>query len=274
MIHILTIHWKSDRWIDTQLKYLNHFIKQPFKVYAFLNGIKDVSKHQEKFFYVSTEAIKSHPSKLNLLADLACMNAESSKDYLLFLDGDAFPIASLDPFIEKTLAAYPLAAVQRKENYGDQQPHPCFCITQIDYWKRINGNWHMGDVRWNNTLGKPVGDIGGIMLRKLQQHNASWFKLLRSNQINTDHPVLFGKYHDLVYHHGAGFRSPVMRSDSNQVKFLKTKRLVFNMFAKVLPKKTTIKYFAPFQKLKKENQLLSDEMYNKIQADFNFYESL
>ncbi|MCW8869335.1 MAG: hypothetical protein OQK49_01415, partial [Proteobacteria bacterium] len=88
MIHVLTIHWKSDQWIDIQLKYLKHFISEPFRVYAFLNHVPQTKKHMKKYYYCSNENIKQHAIKLNILADIACFAADDEEDYLMFLDGD------------------------------------------------------------------------------------------------------------------------------------------------------------------------------------------
>lgn len=273
MIHILTIHWNSEKWIDIQLKYLNHYIDQPFKVYAYLNGIENVKNHVSKYHYVSTEHIKSHATKLNLLADMVA-KSEKQDDIIIFIDGDAFPIAPIIPFILVALTNYQLAAIQRQENYGDIQPHPSFCITTVAYWKKIQGDWNSGDITWKDTLGNDVKDVGGIMLKKLIQHNEPWYKLLRSNKIDQNHPVLFGKYDNLIYHHGAGFRSPVMRSDSNKIKFLALKKMIFSIFSKILPKRLVIDWFGPYRKLKIENNQLSDDMYQKIQDDFYFFNQL
>lgn len=272
MIHIVTIHWKTDKWIDIQLKYLKHFIKEPFKVYAFLNYIKNSEKHINKYEYVSQEPIKSHPIKLNLLADIAQFNSDSDNDYLIFLDGDAFPIEEFT-VIKNTLNDYPLAAVQRYENYGDQQPHPCFCITTIGFWKTIQGDWKKGSYCWLDSLGNQVGDVGGELLNTLNSRKIRWNKLLRSNNVEQNHPLLFGCYEEMIYHHGAGFRSAIMRSDSNTVKFYRIKKTVFNC-VKFFSKEFALKYFAPYRKLKQQNNDLSNKMYNQIQSDFYFFEKM
>ncbi len=62
MLHILTVHWNDDKWIDIQLDYLRKHIRQPYKVYAFLNNIS--VEHRKKFFYSSIEPIKEHAIKL------------------------------------------------------------------------------------------------------------------------------------------------------------------------------------------------------------------
>ena len=171
MIHVLTIHWKSADWIDIQLKYLKENLKQPFRVYAFLNAVPNVEKHKHKFFYSSTESIRLHPIKLNLLADIAGFAADSEDDYLMFLDGDAFPIAPLDTLINEKLQEFPLIAVQRKENNGDIQPHPCFCMMKIKTWHEIGGDWKHGGVTWKDKFNKDVWDVGGQMLKILNERN-------------------------------------------------------------------------------------------------------
>jgi len=39
MLHIATVHWKDDRWVDIQLKYLHRYVSREFKVYAFLHEL-------------------------------------------------------------------------------------------------------------------------------------------------------------------------------------------------------------------------------------------
>lgn len=209
MIHVLTVHWEDERWIDIQLRYLNATIDEPFRVYAFLNGIRD--EHRAKFFYSSTEPIRSHPVKLDLLADV--VTAQSAPDdWLIFIDGDAFPIADVVPFGREKLREFPLAAIQRKENAGDRQPHPSFCLTTVGFWTSIGGNW--GQERgWTNERGEMVHDVGGNLLAILEERATRWYPMLRSNTFDV-HPVFFGVYDSLVYHHGAGFRHAWTRADT------------------------------------------------------------
>ncbi len=209
MIHIATVHYKTDKWIDIQLRYLNEHIKQPFRVYSFLCG--DAAKHRDRFYYSSIEPIQDHATKLNILADIIYFAAESKNDPLIFLDGDAFPIAPLDGFIEFALKDYPLAAVQRLENIGDKQPHPSFCLTTPVFWKSIGGDWAKG-YEWISTMNTPRSDVGGNLLNILGVNGVDWMKLHRTN-VNAYHPVLFGVYGDLVYHHGAGYRHPLTLHD-------------------------------------------------------------
>lgn len=208
MIHIATVHWETDKWIDIQLKYINRYVTQPFRIYAFLSG--SAAKHRDKFYFASTEPIQSHAVKLNVLADIACHEAVSDKDVLIFIDGDAFPIASTDEVFREWLSSSPLAAIQRIENAGDIQPHPSFCITTVGFWRRIGGDWNRGYL-WRNRHGVTT-DVGGNLLKQLIENNVSWKAIHRSRSL-FEHPLWYGLYGDIVYHHGAGFRFPISRLD-------------------------------------------------------------
>ena len=271
MIHIITIHWKTESWIDIQLKYFKHFINEPYKVYTFLNHIPNNHQHKNKFFYSSTENIRSHPIKLNLLADMACFEAKSDDDVLMFIDGDAFPVGNISEFKSATLTQFPLAAIQRLDNNGDIQPHPCFCLTTVGYWKNIGGDWKPGQITWTNDLNEEVADVGGKLLSLLKKRKEKWYKLLRSNAHNL-HPVLFGIYDDLIYHHGAGFRKPGIRADQKNIKFYKLKLLMFNFSKRILPFQTARKLFFPLNQTIEINKNLSQSVYKQIEQDFHFFE--
>jgi hypothetical protein len=273
MIHVLTIHWHSDAWIDIQLRYLAQHIKQPHRVYSFLNQVPDTERHRNKFFYVSTEDIKSHPIKLNLLADLACFAAESDDDYLMFLDGDAFPINSIDDFVASTFPQHPLAAIQRLDNNGDLQPHPCFCLTTVRYWREIQGDWKPGDHKWLDRFGRKVWDVGGQMLKIMEDRQVDWYKLNRSNQHDL-HPLLFGIYDQLIYHHGAAFRNPGTRIDKNQVDDFEQRLQRFRKAKKMMPKWLARKLFLPLKHEVANNAKNSQAVYETIQSDPHFYQQL
>lgn len=270
MIHVLTIHWQSDKWIDIQLDYLEKHLNEPFRVYAFLNDVPNANYHQSKFFYSSQENITSHPIKLNLLADMACFASENEEDFLIFLDGDAFPIDSITSFKNKVFNKYPIAAIQRIENDGDMQPHPCFCMLQIKTWKQIEGDWNPGNFTWKDKFNKNISDVGGIMLQLLEEHNINWYKLHKTNEHDL-HPVLFSIYDHLIYHHGAGFRSAGMRTDKNQVHDFENRLKKFRRAKKFLPKALAKKVFRPLKNQVKKNEINSLKIYNKIKSDPDFF---
>ena len=73
MIHIATVHWGSDRWIDIQLAYLARNIREPYRVYAWLD--EELKGHSNKFFYATDVPLRQHELKLTLLGDLAAYAA-------------------------------------------------------------------------------------------------------------------------------------------------------------------------------------------------------
>ena len=199
-IHVVTVHWREDRWIDIQLRFLERFCATPPRVYAFLNGLE--RDHSERFFYASSEPIRDHATKLNLLGDMIALAAHPD-DFLVFLDGDALPIAPLDELLDQALGEHEVVAVRRAEN-GDLQPHPCFCAMRAGLWRRISGDWHHGH-RWRTDDGRMVTDVGANLMATLEREGIAWEPLLRSNRRDL-HPLLFGVYGDAIYHHGGGFR--------------------------------------------------------------------
>jgi len=274
MIHILTIHWVTDVWIDIQLKYFSEFLSSPYQTYAFLNRVPRVAEHRKKFNYTSIEEIVSHPIKLNLLADMACFNSNSDDDLLIFVDGDAFPIAPLDEFLGEKLKKHPLLAVQRLDNIGDLQPHPCFCVTTVRFWKKISGDWKKGSKPWINYDGNKVNDVGGAMLQKMNHFDVDWYKLNRSNTKRYVNKLLFGAYDNLVYHHGAGFRPPRVRADRANVNNFKRKQKLFKFVKRFFPESFGMKYFHPLRNHILENQMLSEAMFEEIKNNFDFYKDL
>jgi hypothetical protein len=121
------------------------------------------------------------------------------------LDGDAFPIADPMPLIEEGLSRAPLIAVRRAENVDQPQPHPCFCVTSVGTWRSLPGDWSGGPT-WPGARGIKVTDVGGTLLRQLELTGTPWVEVLRSNRRNLD-PLHFAIYGDVIYHHGAGFRT-------------------------------------------------------------------
>ena len=219
MLHVATVHWRNDRWIEPQREYLERHVEQPFRVWADLEGVEavaDAFHHIQDLAATKTfeNGIFSHTEKLNALAG-AIAGEAAPDDVLLFLDGDAFPVAPLDAFLEQALARVPLVAVRRDENLDDEQPHPCFCATTVGFWTELGGDWNPG-YTWKNASGRDVTDAGGNLLGLLRDRDAEWEPLLRTNRVNL-RPLWFGVYGDLAYHHGAGFRGGLCRRDREAI---------------------------------------------------------
>lgn len=281
MIHVATVHWRSERWIDPQLRYLERFLPGPFRVYAFLNRVP--GDHGRKYFYCSTEHIKDHATKLNLLADLICLAADDPADPLVFVDGDAFPVAPIGTLIDERLERHRLIAVQRRENSLDIQPHPCFCVTTVGFWRDVGGDWHRGH-EWHDPEGVPITDVGANLLAALDRAGVDWYPLHRVNAVDL-HPLFFGLYGDvehgaLVYHHGAGFRkSPGGRAGrmahgERQIRARPLARAVVRL-PRDGPLGAVRRRLNPTRRLRdalrEETRGLSDEILTELERDDQFW---
>ena len=170
-LHIATVHWQRPDWIEPQLRYLRRFAPPDTKVWASLDGIDQ--EHGAGFDYTTTLEGR-HADKLNELAHRISREADPG-DQLLFLDGDAFPIAPLAPLLA---APDRLIAVRRDEK-DEKQPHPCFALTSVGFWNEINGDWSHGYVSDGGHI-----DVGGELLRSLTERGLRWRALTRLNTVN------------------------------------------------------------------------------------------
>ena len=263
MIHIATVHWNTDRWIAPQNDFLRRHLKSEFRIYAWLNNIPGA--RTDSFHYSCSEAVGPHASKLNILADIIIASAKP-EDVLIFLDGDAFPVADVETLIADHLKLRKVIAVQRLENNGDTQPHPCFCVTTPGFWKELKGDWNEGH-RWKNKSGNDVTDVGGNLLKQLADRRVDWMPLLRSNKRDL-HPVFFGVYADMIYHHGAGFRSEVSRSDDARVRLSLREKLI----SRISPGYGWKRRTEMLSQLAARNHELGERVFADIMVNPKFYE--
>jgi hypothetical protein len=210
VLYVATVHYLSPRWIEIQTRYLREHLSIPYQTWSSLEGIDpSYAVHFDRIL----DQKGSHAGKLNHMA-MEISQEASDDDLLMFLDGDAFPIADPMPLVEEGLSRAGLVAVRRAENVDEPQPHPCFCVTTVGTWRALPGDWTAGPT-WPGARGRPTTDVGGNLLRRLELTHTPWVEILRSNRRNID-PLYFAVYGDVVYHHGAGFRtgelSPVDRA--------------------------------------------------------------
>jgi hypothetical protein len=206
MLHIATVHYRTPRWIEIQARQLRRHISVPYQTWTSLEGIDH--SYADRFDHV-VQQLGLHAGKLNHLAMEIC-NAASDDDLVMFLDGDAFPIADPMPLVSAALTSTGLVAVRRAENVDEPQPHPCFCVTTVRTWRELPGDWTAGPT-WHGARGSVTSDVGANLLRRLQLSEISWTQVLRSNPLQVD-PLYFAVYGGVIYHHGAGFREGELSS--------------------------------------------------------------
>ncbi len=268
MIHVATIHFESQRWIDIQLDYLRRTMGEPYTVWANLQDVP--GDHASKFDHI-VEAIGEHPGKLNLVAAEISAVARPD-DLIIFLDGDAFPIADPMPTVRRALEETSLVAVRRDENTGDKQPHPCFCVVTVAEWERLHGDWSHGGC-WPGPKGEPVTDVGGNLYRSLERSGTPWTPLLRTNRVNL-HPVWFGIYANIVYHHGSGFRRAMSRVDLVNKPRLSKRGRQLPVLGRPLRRYNKFRLQRWEARTSEASERLGEEMFEKLCGDPEFYKAL
>lgn len=205
MIHVCTVHHRTARWVVPQLDSLRANLEEPYRVWAVADGI-DAGAFDR---VVETE-ITQHAPRLNLLGQVVAAETDDD-DLIVFLDSDALLIADPIPTVRAALASgHVLVAARRDEGVGTPWPHPLFCATTVGWW-REHGDWRAGP-KFPCRSGIEWTDAGARLLATLNMLGAAWLPVLRSNHTNP-HPLFFGVYGGLVYHHGAGSRRPISKID-------------------------------------------------------------
>lgn len=265
MIHVATVHHRSAQWIDVQLDYLRRHLHEPYRVVANLEGVDP--EHEPKFDRV-VPALGRHAGKLNYLAAEIVAEADAD-DLIMFLDGDAFPVADPMPTVRAALADSVLVAVRRAENGEDRQPHPSFCVIRAGDWERLHGDWSMGHC-WRTDWGELVSDSGGNLLATLERQKERWTPLLRTNRVNL-HPLWFGIYGNVVYHHGAGFRVAVARSLSVPPQRRWTRREHLSLFGLMARKIQSARVTRREDREIAASRKIGDRLFEQLSVDPEFY---
>jgi hypothetical protein len=237
------------------------------------DAVKSITKPE--VIKVEEDQKLEHGEKLNSLSNYILKSEVHDSEYLIFCDGDAFPVSDLDTYLHEKLSSYPLIAIQRKEKFGDCQPHPSFCATTVKFWREIRGDWRKG-YAWQNEK-KTLTDTGGNLLYQLQKERIMWYPIHRSNRVNY-HRILFGMYDDVIYHQGAGFREPIEDTDKYEkgIHELKTHPLsriidfIIRTSFTIPLKKLIHPAMRKEQQVIKKTRFLYDYIYREIGKNNNF----
>jgi hypothetical protein len=161
------------------------------KLVEWAGSTVEVFRHPEK---------THHRSKLQRLQQAVARRAIRLNDILMFLDGDAFPIADLHELVEK-VGEHKFIAVYRDTDNNEALPHPSFALADYGWWMDNGGTWTLGGHKafWSRVKKK-----------------TDWIPLRRTGG-SKRHKLFFGVYGDVVYHHGAGFREPLTMSTEHRL---------------------------------------------------------
>lgn len=204
----MSVHYRHPEWIALQRRYLDSGLSVPNTRLFSIEGVDEGAftegetvLHSEDHYLVKFEELSA-----------TVMAQADPDDWLLFIDSDAFLLTDIRPLMQ---LGTDLVAVQRREN-GDWHPHPCFTLVRASLWRDLGtGNWAEGT--WITASGLPATEMGGTLLERVNAANVPWTKLTRVNSTGL-HRLWFGVYGidgraPVVYHHGAGSRDRVSRSD-------------------------------------------------------------
>jgi len=218
MIYIATLHHSTNKFIDLQDAYYKAYTKEEYVLYAGLSDLEeDIASYShaidagmyEKWRLFNFDGVENQQwHKLNCLVDAITQTSETpqEEDLLVFTDGDAFPVAPWEDKIRAELEKenVKVVAIQRSENpepgLAEQfkpYPHPCFFATKLKFWLDNKLGWGLHPPE--------IVTAGPLLKLWLQQQEFSYTPLLRTNLYNI-HPLYFGIYGDMIYHHGAGNR--------------------------------------------------------------------
>ena len=252
------MHYRDDRWIDLQLRYLELHTHEPYRVYASLEGVP--ARYLSRFDHARDEtgpterrlANRRIEPKLNRLTEEMVSNGHPD-DLLVVMHGDTVPITDWVPPIRAMTQESGLAAICREE-IDEPIPHWSFVATTVGFWRELGADWSRGPT-WRLN-GKDESDTGARLWQQLETHGVRWRRLRRSNQTNLN-VLLFGVYGDLVYHHGAAFRTSITRWDSAAYVHLP---IALRNFAGV--------------RRRLANTYQSERLIRRIRRDERFYEEL
>lgn len=204
------MHHKTSHFINIQAENLRKFtpnLQSKYKVYCGLSEITDYAGEEHNFvnhaFYNISTVLNQHWFRMNYLVDILKKNEEvKDEDLLVFLDGDAFPIEFWEPKIRELLETHEIVAADRREDLepllSDEMkpyPHPLFLATKAKFW--IDN-----ELKWGIDESKGISTPGCLLKLWLEENNYSYAPLVRTNVFDI-HPLFFGVYGDMIYHHGA-----------------------------------------------------------------------
>ena len=186
---------RNNYWYDLQIKNLNFpHIVYPNCDYKFPHStvLKRIGSGTDQ---------QGHVEGLN---ELISYFKTIDSDYYLILDSDCFPVQK--DWFKKLIPNLKngVSAIVRYENL-DSFAHPSAFFFKKDILKTLEFGINK------------VKNIVGFEFDEVTSNVKDFFPLIRTNYVNP-HPIMFGIYWKMFYHHGAGSRSLKFRA-INDLKY-------------------------------------------------------
>ena len=201
-------------WPALQLDMLRKYTESGYRVYGYGNRIiseheQILRAHDEVEYISSDDVIRGTWDHVWPLRNWLTRRAFADGfQYVVHLDSDAFPTRPdwLQRYVGAIDEACPVVAVQRTENdyvHSDR----CFLIFSVEGFHRWVFDFsHVG-----------VPDAGAAISATLEANGVGWWALNRTNAVDL-HPVIAALYDDRIYHHGAGSRVPLLKSNAHRFR--------------------------------------------------------
>ena len=213
-------------WLELQLKFL-HATTEHFDHVSFVNGMGTYSsrekpgignidiyhKYETTVIGLGDQNTQRDPSPtssqhIHSLSHLLSYfkSKRHEYDYFLFLDNDAFPIREgwLDDLVEKMNHWDKLIAVVIRPENLEIRWHASILLAKPEALDGLH--FQLQHIPDGDFMGVDELDVGiGAFQDKLR--NGVW-PLIRTNRLNL-HPVAYGVYFDMFYHHTFGARRHV-----------------------------------------------------------------
>lgn len=284
MIHVITVHHKSDKFIDLQLENLARTGDQ-YNIWYVLDEvdwpalplperIHQVNKINPPHRPENMTDARDHAQRLDYAFNILALKQVDDRswppieddDLVMFLDGDAWPVKrNIEQWARNLLDDYVFVAVRRTE-FGHVQPHPSFLITTVQRWRNhSNFTWKV-----TRRIDKPNKvDIGMALYNEAVERRLPWLALdyINAWEPYTNLASLYGIDRGgfgpipVVYHHGRGFRSN------------KSVQLIYQAAANGKSLETRRDH-RRYSRLLTEAAKLSDEWLDKAHLDPDFWKVL
>tara|TARA_B100000795_G_scaffold19004_1_gene12610 strand:- start:1135 stop:4881 length:3747 start_codon:yes stop_codon:yes gene_type:complete len=256
-VRVVSVHVGNSDWVSKQGEMVQRYIDIPFSLYTSTDGfLQNETVHKwiaatgnAPAYMVTREDLRAaettliercilnadascdHGVQLHHLAKRACDADAPEDDLLVFLDSDAWPLASLKENVVPLLDAedgIDLVAVRRSVEGMALWPHPSFAVTTCGAWTKNKHsfsqppdgedpevvNERLTYAIFNESRGLLCHDhfmldTGAPLWRHFNDSSKNWVALDRMNKLDID-PLFYGVYGldgvPMAYHQGAGSR--------------------------------------------------------------------
>ena len=112
--------------------------------------------------------------------------------------------------MDKKLKEYPFVSCQEPQHEWDTNykiPHPMFMLFDAKHILEGDLSHYLSKI-----IKDKYGNWWGGVIEWMKKNNYDYYPIVRSNKINL-HPLYFGIYENLIYHHWAGSRRMITRQD-------------------------------------------------------------